>query len=45
MFACAVYPVFSAFLKSVEAEVRDNVTRLRHHPSLVMLCGNNEDCE
>ena len=45
MFACGVYPVFPDFLASVEAEARDNVLRLRHHPSLVMLCGNNEDCE
>jgi beta-mannosidase len=45
MFACAVYPVFPKFLASVEAEARENVVRLRHHPSLVLLCGNNEDCK
>jgi len=36
--------VFPEFLASVEAEARDNIERLRHHPALVMLCGNNEDC-
>jgi len=45
MFACGVYPVFPKFLASVEAEARDNIERLRHHPALVMLCGNNEDCK
>lgn len=45
MFACGVYPVFPEFLASVEAEARENVTRLRHHASLVLLCGNNEDCK
>jgi beta-mannosidase len=43
MFACATYPTFDkAFLKNVEAEARDAVRRLRHHPSLVVWCGNNE---
>lgn len=45
MFACGVYPAHPEFLKSVEAEARDNVTRIRHHPSLVLFCGNNEDCK
>lgn len=45
MFACGVYPVFPKFLESVTAEAEDNVMRLRHHPSLVIYCGNNEDCK
>ena len=30
-------------MKSVEQEAIANVKRLRHHPSLVIFCGNNED--
>ncbi len=43
MFACMAYPTWDkAFLKNVEAEARDNVRRLRHHPSMALWCGNNE---
>ncbi|KAI1789937.1 glycoside hydrolase [Ganoderma leucocontextum] len=42
-FACGVYPAFDSFVESVKAEAEDNVKRLRHHPSLALLCGNNED--
>ena len=43
MFSCATYPAFDeAFLKSVEAEARDNVRRLRHRACLALWCGNNE---
>ncbi len=42
-FACGVYPVLPDFLESVTAEAKCNVTRLRHHPSIVIFCGNNED--
>ena len=43
MFACMAYPTFDrAFLETVEAEARDNVRRLRHHPCLALWCGNNE---
>ncbi|KAI6350777.1 hypothetical protein MCOR25_010404 [Pyricularia grisea] len=42
-FACANYPAHQEFLQSVEAEARQNVRRLRHHPSLVIWAGNNED--
>ena len=45
MFACGVYPTFPAFLKSVRAEAECNVKRLRHHPCIVLFCGNNEDCK
>lgn len=42
MFACSLYPGDSAFLKHVENEARDNIKRLRDHPSLALWCGNNE---
>ncbi|KAH7070031.1 glycoside hydrolase superfamily [Paraphoma chrysanthemicola] len=42
-FACANYPAYPNYLKSVEKEARQNVRRLRHHPSLVIWAGNNED--
>lgn len=42
-FACGVYPAHDGFLQSVEAEARCNIMRIRHHPSLAILCGNNED--
>ncbi len=43
MFACASYPTYPAYLASVETEARQNLRRLRHHPSIVLWCGNNED--
>ncbi|KAJ5420378.1 hypothetical protein N7465_002897 [Penicillium sp. CMV-2018d] len=42
-FVCASYPVYPSFLKSIEEEVRQNIRRLRSHPSLVIWAGNNED--
>lgn len=43
MFACANYPAHASYLSSVETEARQNVQRLRDHPSIVLWCGNNED--
>ncbi|KAL2809596.1 glycoside hydrolase superfamily [Aspergillus granulosus] len=43
MFACGIYPAYSAFEESVTAEARQNLVRLRHHPSMALWCGNNED--
>lgn len=43
MFACGIYPAHDAFLESVRLEAEANVKRLRHHPSLALWCGNNED--
>ncbi len=43
MFACGMYPADEAYLASVRDEVRQNVRRLRNHPSLALLCGNNEN--
>lgn len=42
-FACGMFPSDNAYLESVKAEVRDNVSRLRNHPSLALWCGNNEN--
>ncbi|KAF8900302.1 glycoside hydrolase superfamily [Gymnopilus junonius] len=42
-FACGVYPAHEEFVANVRQEAIDNVTRLRHHPSIVCYCGNNED--
>ena len=41
-FACGVYPAYAEFVNSVRKEAEDVVQRLRHHPSLALLCGNNE---
>ena len=42
MFACNVYDARDDFMENCVAEIRDNVRRLRHHPSLALWCGNNE---
>lgn len=42
MFACAMYPGDEAFLNSVKEEAKDNIKRLRNHPSIALWCGNNE---
>ena len=36
------YPAYEAFLANVKLEAEQNVQRLRHHPSIVILAGNNE---
>ena len=41
-FACAMYPGDSAFINNVSEEIKENILRIRNHPSLVMWCGNNE---
>ena len=42
-FSCTTYPAFDpAFLANVAQEARDNIKRLRHHPSIAVWCGNNE---
>ncbi|KAI0384778.1 glycoside hydrolase family 2 protein [Hypomontagnella monticulosa] len=42
-FACASYPAYPSYLESVEKEARQNLRRLRSHPSIVIWAGNNED--
>ena len=41
-FACAFYPWDDAFYDNVRKEARQNIRRLRNHPSLAIWCGNNE---
>lgn len=45
MFACAMYPSDTLFLENIKQEAIDNVKRLRHHPSIALWCGNNENSE
>lgn len=42
-FACGIYPAHDEFVADVAVEAEQNVKRLRHHPCLALLCGNNED--
>lgn len=43
MFGCGNYPCHPEILKSIQAEAIANVRRLRHHASMVIFAGNNED--
>ncbi|EON96020.1 putative glycoside hydrolase family 2 protein [Phaeoacremonium minimum UCRPA7] len=43
MFGCGNYPAWPELLKSIEREATENVKLLRHHPSIVIWAGNNED--
>lgn len=43
MFACSTYPATPDFLSNVRAEIKHQVRRLSHHPSLAIWCGNNEN--
>jgi len=42
MFACMAIPGYQAFFDNVEVEIRENLTRIRHHASLAVISGNNE---
>jgi beta-mannosidase len=42
-YACSYYPEDPGTLKAVRREARENVRRLRSHPSLALWCGNNEN--
>lgn len=42
MFACNIYDLTPDFIANIEEEIRQNVTRLRHHASLALWAGNNE---
>ncbi len=42
IFACAMYPGDTAFVKNVEREAIQNIKRLRNHPCIALWCGNNE---
>lgn len=43
MFACGLYPDHPEYLESVRQEAEEAVRRLRHHPSLALWCGGNEN--
>lgn len=43
MFGCGNYPAWPALLDSIRREADANLRLLRHHPSLVIWAGNNED--
>ena len=43
LFGCGNYPAFPEILKSIEKECVCQTRRLRHHPSIVIYAGNNED--
>ncbi|CAN7939245.1 unnamed protein product, partial [Ixodes hexagonus] len=43
MFAVSLYPVDPRFLDDVAEEVRQQVRRLQHHPSILLWAGNNEN--
>ncbi|KAH9422748.1 hypothetical protein DERP_003428 [Dermatophagoides pteronyssinus] len=43
MFACALYPTDQKFIQSVSKEIRQQVRRLHHHPSIAIWAGNNEN--
>ena len=42
MFAGGMYPADGAFLQNIKSEVKYQIERLRHHPCIVLWCGNNE---
>ena len=43
MFGCGNYPAHKEMRRSIEAEAVAQLKRLRHHPSIVIYAGNNED--
>lgn len=43
MFACGFYDLQNEdFIKETKEEIKDNLKRIRNHPSLGVICGNNE---
>jgi len=42
MFAGGMYPADATFLQNVKSEIKYQIERLRHHPCIVLWCGNNE---
>lgn len=43
MFACSMYPANERFLQTVRVEIKQQIRRLQHHPSVVLWAGNNEN--
>ncbi len=42
MFACMQLPSYQSMHDNIAVEVRENLTRIRHHASLAVISGNNE---
>lgn len=42
MFACTMTPATSENIENITCELIENITRMRNHPCLGLLCGNNE---
>ncbi|MFN0276205.1 MAG: glycoside hydrolase family 2 protein, partial [Chitinophagales bacterium] len=46
MFACAMYPTDTInYLNTIKGETLQEARKLKYHPSIVLLCGNNEVAE
>ncbi len=43
MYACSFYDLTAEFERSIRLETVQQVRRLRSHPCLALICGNNED--
>lgn len=43
MFACSMYPTNEKFLETVRTEIKQQIRRLQHHPSIILWAGNNEN--
>ncbi|KAI1463149.1 glycoside hydrolase family 2 protein [Daldinia caldariorum] len=43
MFGCGNYPAWPSLRDSIKREAEENIKLLRHHPSIVIYAGNNED--
>ncbi|BFZ22342.1 hypothetical protein BsWGS_25381 [Bradybaena similaris] len=43
MFSVAMYPVYQEFLDSVATEIRHQIRRLKHRPSILCWAGSNEN--
>ncbi len=43
MFACSLYPTNSDYLNNVKSEIVYQLNRLKHHPSIIIWSGNNEN--
>lgn len=42
MFACEMYPATEEYIELYELEIKQNVEKLKSHPSIVLWIGNNE---
>ncbi len=42
MFACMMVPAYKSMHDNIAVEIRENLTRIRHHASLAIISGNNE---